>query len=282
LSRRNRSRRIQALRSDWSPSNSLVRLAVGGRGKDVGHRPREQVFPAAHTGRRYHAARPHAAHVWLSGLLTARLRRSPDAVPITFDRLLQDYAGGPLEFGPGSRYSYSNTGYISFNAVLPWTKSASERPRQESNLGPQPSHSLHTHPAHPEDGNLVAARRGIEPGHRPTWMSVGRAVSNTAVRSGTLAGCVVEYPDLDLNQGCNLRRVACNPLHHRDMSTSARSRTPWSSFGGCRLSQEHTRIKGVSEGSRTLTSWFTARHAATATPQTPSQLNPEILVRTEA
>ena len=25
-------------------------------------------------------------------------------------------------------------------------------------------------------------------------------------------------------------------------STSARSRTPWSSFGGCRLSQEHTRV----------------------------------------
>ena len=27
------------------------------------------------------------------------------------------------------------------------------------------------------------------------------------------------------------------------MSTSARSRTPWSSFGGCRLSQEHTRVR---------------------------------------
>ena len=28
----------------------------------------------------------------------------------------------------------------------------------------------------------------------------------------------------------------------RRTSTSARSRTPWSSFGGCRLSQEHTRV----------------------------------------
>ena len=78
--------------------------------------------------------------------------------------------------------------------------------------------------------------------------AVGRAVSRTAARSGTLAGCVNQYPDLDLNQGCNLRRVACNPLHHRDMSTSARSRTPWSSFGGCRLSQEHTRVKGYLKG----------------------------------
>jgi hypothetical protein len=28
----------------------------------------------------------------------------------------------------------------------------------------------------------------------------------------------------------------------RQFSTSARSRTPWSSFGGCRLTQEHTRV----------------------------------------
>ena len=51
--------------------------------------------------------------------------------------------------------------------------------------GPQPSHSLHAHPAHPEDENLVAARRVVEP--RP-------AVSRTAVRFGTLAS---QYPDLD-------------------------------------------------------------------------------------
>src|SRR3954453_2703268 len=82
---------------------------------------------------------------------------------------------------------------------------------------------LHAHPAHPEDVNLAAARRGVEP---------RLAVSRTAVRSGTLAGCVNQCPDLDLNQGLNLRRVPCSPLHHRDISTSARSRTPWSSFGG--------------------------------------------------
>ena len=27
-----------------------------------------------------------------------------------------------------------------------------------------------------------------------------------------------EYPDLDLNQGLDLRRVQCYPLHHRDIS----------------------------------------------------------------
>ena len=66
---------------------------------------------------------------------------------------------------------------------------------------------LHANPTHPEDVNLVAARRGVEP---------RLAVSRTAVRSGTLAGCVNQYPDLDLNQDLDLRRVQCNPIHHRD------------------------------------------------------------------
>ena len=52
----------------------------------------------------------------------------------------------------------------------------------------------------------AVARRGIEP---------RLAESKSAVRSSTLAGH--EYPDLDLNQGLNLRRVRCYPLHHRDM-----------------------------------------------------------------
>ena len=32
------------------------------------------------------------------------------------------------------------------------------------------------------------------------------------MRSGTLAGCVNQYPDLDLNQDLDLRRVQCVPL----------------------------------------------------------------------
>ena len=66
---------------------------------------------------------------------------------------------------------------------------------------------LHANPAHPEDVNFLAARRGVEP---------RLAVSRTAVRSGTLAGCVNQYPDLDLNQDLDLRRVQCDPLHYRD------------------------------------------------------------------
>jgi len=38
--------------------------------------------------------------------------------PITFDKLLKDYAGGKLDFDPGSRYSYSNTGYIILGGVI--------------------------------------------------------------------------------------------------------------------------------------------------------------------
>src|SRR5438034_1339730 len=79
------------------------------------------------------------------------------------------------------------------------------------------------------DENIIkVACPGIEPGLRPSqsrvrsatltgFPSLARrgveprlAVSRTAVRSGTLAGCVMnQYPDLDLNQGLNLRRVQC-------------------------------------------------------------------------
>ena len=69
---------------------------------------------------------------------------------------------------------------------------------------------LHANPAHPEDVNLLAARRGVEP---------RLAVSRTAVQSGTLAGCVNQYPDLNLNQGLDVRRVQCSSLHHRDMDS---------------------------------------------------------------
>ena len=38
--------------------------------------------------------------------------------PITLDALLKDYATGKLDFEPGSRYSYSNTGYILLGDVI--------------------------------------------------------------------------------------------------------------------------------------------------------------------
>lgn len=78
-----------------------------------------------------------------------------------------------------------------------------------------------------------------------------------------------QYPDLELNQGLDFRRVQCNPLHHRDnqgrrldshqhasayktdaflsratsaVSTSVRIRTPSSGFGDYPLSQELARV----------------------------------------
>ena len=38
--------------------------------------------------------------------------------PVSFDDLLARYACGPLDFEPGSRYSYSNTGYIILGGVI--------------------------------------------------------------------------------------------------------------------------------------------------------------------
>jgi hypothetical protein len=60
-------------------------------------------------------------------------------------------------------------------------------------------------PAHSKDESESVPHQGVEP---------RLAVPKTAVLSGTLARH--QYPDLDLNQGLDLRRVQCNPLHHRD------------------------------------------------------------------
>lgn len=40
------------------------------------------------------------------------------ARPISRDELLKQYAGGKLHFEPGSRFSYSNTGYIALGAIV--------------------------------------------------------------------------------------------------------------------------------------------------------------------
>ena len=38
--------------------------------------------------------------------------------PISTDALLKEYAGGKLDFEPGARFSYSNTGYILLGGVV--------------------------------------------------------------------------------------------------------------------------------------------------------------------
>ena len=89
--------------------------------------------------------------------------------------------------------------------------SSVKRPRQELNLVFD-LRGVACDPAHSEDSlyaGFLAPRRGIEP---------RLAESKSAVLSGTLAGqnatqCLDQESNLDLN----LRRVRCDPLHHRDI-----------------------------------------------------------------
>ena len=74
--------------------------------------------------------------------------------------------------------------------------------------GLRPSHGRVLIPAHSEDVSLTVPRRRIER---------RLADPKTAVLSGTLAGHVLKYPNLESNQDLDLRRVRCDPLHHRDV-----------------------------------------------------------------
>ena len=135
-------------------------------------------------------------------------------------------------------------------------------PRFEPGLRPSqgrvhPSHSgdiRHQHPA--EESNLARLLR-----RQSCVLHTRRAFT--------------QCPNQDSNLGLDLRRVECNPLHHRDraddwirtsmnpatrrapfsveprrqLSTSVRIRTPSGGFGDRMLSQEHTRIEqGCSNG----------------------------------
>src|SRR3954471_20909740 len=91
-----------------------------------------------------------------------------------------------------------------------------------------------------------------------------------------------QYPDVDLNQGLNLRRVQCKSAtpsghkHEREESNPVEQFWRLPALPGahsCKLPVTR-RAARVSERSRTLTSWFTARRAATATPQTPCSRPP--------
>src|SRR5262245_25941139 len=99
---------------------------------------------------------------------------------------------------------------------------------------------LHAHPAHPEDVVLVKARRGVEP---------RLAVSRTAVQSGTLAGCVNQYPDLDLNQGLNLRRVQCKSATPSGQKHEREESNPVEQFWRLPALPGAHSCKRVSEGS---------------------------------
>ena len=89
---------------------------------------------------------------------------------------------------------------------------------------PRPSQSRVQDPPHPEDILLFSTPPGSRtPSCR---FEVCRAVRHTRR---------AKYPDLDSNQGLDLRRVRCYPLHHRDIvSIPTWSRTRTWTLGGSR------------------------------------------------
>ena len=169
--------------------------------------------------------------------------------------------------------------------------------------------------ATPRDFSVInpVSLPGVEPGLRPSQSRVRPPHSKDSqypAEESNLArllrrqSCVLhtrracnQYPDLELNQGLDLRRVQCSPLHHRDkqgrrldshqhdpvyktgaflgratsaMSTSVRIRTPSSSFGGCPLSQEHHSCKAAEPLRKGLGG---GRHSSSSTVQYASLRN---------
>ena len=117
-----------------------------------------------------------------------------------------------------------------------------QRPRQESILDLN-LRRVACQSSTPRGRNLVAARRGVEP---------RLAVSRTAVRSGTLAGCVMnQYPDLDLNQDLDLRRVQCNSATPSGQTEPTTGFAPASAGlqNRCLLQSSHVGIKHEREES---------------------------------
>ena len=91
-----------------------------------------------------------------------------------------------------------------------------------------------------QESNLIFELRGLacESGtlrRLSCWFSTpprnrtssGRFEVCHAVHHTRRALSISQYPDLDLNQGLDLRRVQCYPLHHRDMCTSRFSVPTW-------------------------------------------------------
>ena len=77
-----------------------------------------EILSKPHSREGHHAARSHEPRFRLSGLLPARFCRPPHDEPDCEDELLRQYAFGKLDFEPGTKWSYSNTGYILLGRVV--------------------------------------------------------------------------------------------------------------------------------------------------------------------
>ena len=105
-------------------------------------------------------------------------------------------------------------------------KSVVEVPRQ--GIEPRPTASKAAmHPPHPQ-GNRVRTKppkRGGQSHFR----------SEDCPKIGTVPGDFVrrrQYPDLDSNQGQDLQRVSCKPLHHRDVRKACENSPPFQGGAG--------------------------------------------------
>ena len=139
---------------------------------------------------------------------------------------------------------------------------AASRFARKTPVGVEPTSAGLQPAASPSGPGVAVSPPGVEPGLRP---SQGR-VPPPHPRDQ-------QYPDLDLNQDPDLRRVRCSsvtPSGHTIDSRGARSRTLCGCFGNSLLSQEHTPDHHVSGGNRTRPSTFTESHADRYTTDTVS------------
>lgn len=170
---------------------------------------------------------PHAREVTLRQLLshTSGMPESLDAIfaagaigkQLSFDQLMSYIAGKPLDFAPGSRWSYSNTGYIMLGRVIEVVSHESYRHYVQTHLL-DPAGMAHTFTVD-DEARLPNMAIGYDREHG----KVGRAQTINA-RVGSAAGFLVATVD-DLQKWNSALRGGkiITPADYALMSTSVKT-----------------------------------------------------------